>query len=78
MSTHCASGHCSCTSLLANDRAPSCANTRGLSIGGSFMPYQQGIQRLQRWRIPAGYPTFTEMEDHLDLKTIWKNNAIKI
>ena len=26
------------------------ANTRGLPIGGYFVPYQQGIQCLQRWR----------------------------
>ena len=47
MSTLCASVRCSCASSLTY-HAPYHANTRGLSVRGYFVPYQQGIQRLQR------------------------------
>ena len=46
----CASGHYSCTSSLDYQHAPYCGNTRGLPVGGYFVPYQQGIQHLQRRR----------------------------
>ena len=47
MSALCASVCCSCASLLTY-HAPHHTNTRGLSVGGYFVPYQQGILRLQR------------------------------